>query len=129
MPTLPSSAFLTSSASICWAATLLADSGTGRGLPGTRPYHLLDFFFTFFAPGVPAFTLRDSTKRAPGASAAQGRPSGPIQHFLTQYWMTVILNTLLGMGPSFLLIAARPGQVQAQVGAQLIDRPQRQGAL
>lgn len=35
---------------------------------------LLDFFFTFFVPGVPAFTFRAFTKRAPGVSLAQGCP-------------------------------------------------------
>src|SRR5262245_34235533 len=100
MPTRPSSAFLTSAASICCAATLLAERGTGLALPGTRPYHLVDFFFTFRAPGVPLGTLRAFTNRAAGAPSAQGRPSGPTQQSRSQYWTTVTLNRLLGIAPS-----------------------------
>jgi hypothetical protein len=33
--------------------TLLAENGTGFALPGTRPYHLADFFLIHFALGVP----------------------------------------------------------------------------
>src|SRR5438094_673987 len=83
-PALPNSAFLTRAASNCCAATLFVDSGRGFVLPGTRPYHLLDFFLIFFAPGVSALTLRDFTNRAPGVSLSQGWPSGPIQALCSQ---------------------------------------------
>src|SRR5262245_64080966 len=92
-----SSALRTNSASNCCAATLFADSGTAFGLPGTRPYHLPDFFFTFRAPGVPAGTLRDFTNRAPGAPFAQGRPWASIQQSYSQCWTTVTLNRLLAI--------------------------------
>src|SRR4051812_31243638 len=114
MPTRLSSAFLTSAASICCAATLFADSGTGLAVPGTRPYHLPDFFFTFCAPGVPFGTLRALTNRAPGASFAQGRPSGPTQQSCSQYWMTVTLNRLLGIVTSLFGFGLRSGQGQPQ---------------
>src|SRR5262249_30980026 len=111
MPALASSAFLTNSASSCCAATLFADSGLGFELPGMRPYHLLDFFLTFFAPGVPAGTLRDFTNRAPRASSSQGRPSASIQQSCSQYCTTVILNRLLAIASSRFLVEGRAGQV------------------
>src|SRR5262245_16505132 len=97
MPTRPSSAFLTSSARICWAATLFAESGSSFELPGTRPYHFVDFFLIFRAPGVPFATLRAFTNRALGAAVAQGRPSRPTQSSWSQYWITVTLNRLLAI--------------------------------
>jgi hypothetical protein len=100
MPALPSSAFFTKSASICWAATLFGDSGTGLAVPGRRPYHLPDFFFTLRAPGVPAGTLRAFTNRAPGAPSAQTLPSKPTQTLCSQYWIMVILKRLaIGKDP------------------------------
>src|SRR5262245_17007623 len=76
----------------------------GLVLPGTRPYHLLDFFVTFFAPGVPAGTLRDFTKRAPGVYLSQGRPSASIQQSWSQYCTTVTLNKLLAIVSSLFLV-------------------------
>src|SRR4051794_26490131 len=109
MPARPNSAFLTKSASSCCAATLFVDRGTALLLPGGRPYHLPDFFLTFFAPGVPLGTLRAFTNRALGAPLSQGRPSGPIQQSCSQYWITVTLNTLL-MSSSLFLVQSRVGQ-------------------
>src|SRR5438105_15876280 len=107
MPARPNSALLTSSASSCCAATLFADSGTGLGLPGTRPYHLLDFFFTFRAPGVPAFTLRDFTNRAPGASLVHGTPWRSIQQSYSQCCTTVTLNRFPAIVSSLALVDGR----------------------
>src|SRR5262245_711230 len=129
MPARPSSAFFTGSASSCCAATLLADRGTALGLPGTRPYHLPDFFFTFLAPGVPLGTLRALTKRAPGASFSQGLPSGPTQQSRSQYWTTVTLNRPLAISSSLSLVGGLGRQVQPQVGAQPGGGRQGQGPL
>src|SRR5262245_17043159 len=129
MPARSSSALRTIAASICCAATLFAESGMGFVEPGSRPYHLPDFFFTFFAPGVPAFTFRDFTNRAPGAPSSQGRPSASIQQSRSQCCTTVTLNRLLAIFPSLLLVEGRPGQAQPQVRAQLRGGRQCQGAL
>src|SRR5262245_59026846 len=118
MPARLNSAFFTSSASSCCAATLFADNGTGFELPGTRPYHLLDFFVTFVAPGVPDGTVPDLTNRAPGVSLAQGRPFGSIQQSYSQCCTTVILNRLLGIADSCVRRSGRPGQGQPEVGAK-----------
>jgi hypothetical protein len=55
---------------------------------------LADLLVTFWAHGVPAGTLRFSTKRAPGAASLQGRLSVPTQQLCRQYWTTVTLKTL-----------------------------------
>src|SRR5262245_60937519 len=128
MPARPSSAFFSRAASNCCAATLFEDSGTGLGRPGTRPYHLPDLRLTFSAPGVPAFTLRDFTKRAPGASLAQGWPSASIQVSYSHHCVTVILNRV-AMVSSLFLVESRAGQVQPQVGAQFHHRGQLKGAF
>ena len=44
MPTPASSALLIFCARICSAAVLFVERGMGLVLPGSRPYHLLDFF-------------------------------------------------------------------------------------
>src|SRR5438094_6046766 len=93
MPTFPSSAFVTRAASICCAATLLAESGIGFWVPGKRPYHFLDLRVTFLAPGVPGFTRRRFTSRAPRVSLVEGKPSASIQQLVSQCCTTVILKS------------------------------------
>jgi hypothetical protein len=63
---------------------LLADNGIGFVVPGKRPYHFVDFRFTFLAPGVSGFTRRRFTNRAPGVFSEHGFPAVSSQQSLNQ---------------------------------------------